>query len=80
MKTKRYRVVLKQRTGNIYFINIDPNQSEDFMMYEGLRNSINLEKIYTLDELVVCGAFARIKGAPMLDTNSIEQFAKWAGF
>lgn len=50
------------------------------MMYEGLRKSINLEKIYTLDELVVCGAFARIKGAPMLDTNSMEQFAKWAGF
>lgn len=76
MKTKRYRVVLKPRTGNIYFINIDEKKNEDYLMYAGDPKDVDVTRIYNSNELIVSGSYVTLKNT---EAFSMSTFSKWAG-
>lgn len=79
MKPQQYRVVRKERSGNIYFINIDPAQSEDYLMYDGNPGEVDINRIYDRSELVIVNGMATLNE---LHTKrlTIKQMAKFAGF
>lgn len=56
---RRYRAVLKPRSGNIYIVNIDDIYN-DFYAFNGDPKHLDFKRLYTLDELIIDGSFAKI--------------------
>ena len=79
MKPQKYRVVRKERSGNIYFINTNPEVTEDYLLYDGNPHEVDVDRIYDSSELVIVNGMATLNE---LHTKrmTIKQMAKFAGF
>ena len=63
--TRKYKAVLKQRSGNIYIVNVD--DTNDFFSYNGDPKDVDYKRVYSYIDLEIKGSYAKIKS---------ESFAK----
>jgi len=56
---RKYKVSVKQRSGNIYLVNID--DINDFFMFNGNPDQLDQKRIYGYNELLIKGSFANLK-------------------
>jgi hypothetical protein len=57
--TRKYKAVLKRRSGNIYIVNVD--DTNDFFAFNGDPKDISYGRVYSFIELEIKGSYAKIK-------------------
>lgn len=56
---RKYKAVLKPRSGNIYIVNVDDNN--DFFAYNGDPKDVDYKRTYLYFDLDIKGSYAKIK-------------------
>lgn len=57
--TRKYKAVLKQRSRNIYIVNVD--DINDFFSYNGDPKDVDFHRVYSYIDLEIKGSYAKIK-------------------
>lgn len=57
--SRKYKAVLKPRSGNIYIVNVD--DMNDFFSFTGVQKSVDFKRVYLYTELDIKGSYAKIK-------------------